>query len=108
MVGRPWSARPICRERWRDKRGRERSQTNKKYCMGGGVVLHMDVWVDSGRAHLWLEVCGVEDEKRSWEEARDDKLLSRSLPLRGESRTLEESAMDIKSQSTSAGVGQVW
>ncbi len=50
----------------------------------------------------------MEDEKRSWEEARDDKLLSRSLPLRGESRTLEESAMDIKSQSTSAGVGQVW
>ena len=56
VVGMPWSARPSWRERWREERGRERSHMIEKYCGGDGVALHMDVWVDSGRAHLLLEV----------------------------------------------------
>ena len=52
VVGRPWSVRPTPSEWWREERGRERSQTNEKYCDGGMVVLQTDVWVDLGRARL--------------------------------------------------------
>ena len=76
VVGRPWSARPIWRERWMEERGRERSHTNEKYCKRVGVVLHTDVCADSGRARLWLVVWGVGGEKQSWEEAREDRSSS--------------------------------
>jgi len=52
VMGRPWSARPTTSEWWREERGRERSQTNEKYCDGGVVELQVEVWVDPGRARL--------------------------------------------------------
>ena len=52
VVGRPWLVRPTPSEWWREERGRERSQTNEKYCDGGVVELQMEVWVDPGRARL--------------------------------------------------------
>ena len=76
VVGRPWSARPIWREWWMEERGRERSHTNEKYCKRGGLALHTNVWIDSGRARLWLVLWGVGGEKQSWEEARENRSSS--------------------------------
>jgi len=52
VVGRPWLVRPTPSEWWREERGRERSQTNEKYCAGGVVELQVEVCVDPGRARL--------------------------------------------------------